>query len=141
MRKLIPAIFLLPHMVIGANALEIEPPPVPDAGLDQMPRNTSSFSEALADILRSSFTALHPELSEALRTAVTVICVVMVLSVVHRFSTDTKRITNIAGVSLITSILLKNTNTLILLGIDTINSLSEYGKLLLPVYTYYFRYR
>ena len=135
MRKLIPALFLLPQMIINAQALEIEAPHVPDLAANRMPDDTGSFSSGLIDILRNSISALDPALSEALRTAAMILCIVMLISMILRFSSETRRVINMTGIVLITSVLLKSTNALILLAVDTIQSMSEYGKLLLPVMT------
>lgn len=135
MRKLVPVLFVLQRMILNTHALEIEAPPVPDIAADQMPDDASSFSNGLIEILRKSVSVLDPAFSEVLQTAAMILCIVMLLSMIHRFSTETRHVTNIAGIALITSVLLKSTNALILLAIDTIQSMSEYGKLLLPVMT------
>lgn len=135
MRKLIPVLFLLPFIVTETSALEIGAPPVPDMGADQMPTETSSFPQALADLFSRTVSSLHPDFAQALQTASALIGIVLALSIIHRFHAETNRVTNIAGVSLMASVLLRSTNALILLGSDTIQALSEYGKLLLPVMT------
>ena len=135
MRILICLALILPYISIQANAVSIKAPPVPDAGIDLMPNDTGSFPDALMELFRKSVSALYPELEAVVRSAVFLLGIVLIISIIQRFHTEKNRIINIAAAAMITSILINDTNTLIRLGADTITELSEYGKLLLPVMT------
>ena len=133
MKTLLLLFFLLSHAVIPAAAVEIAPPPVPDSGSRWMPEDTGSFSDALLHLIKSTLTSINPDLQEAVNTAMTVSCILLIFAFLLHCTGAAKKIAVIAGYALISATLLQSTNTLIRLGSSTITELSEYGKLLLPV--------
>ena len=135
MRRLVLLLFLLSLMVMPVSALEITPPEVPEAGAQLMPEDTTSFSNALQELLQKALLTIRPDLDEVSHISVAVICIVMVFSLFHSFSGSPQKIAYIAGSFTIVSVLLTSTNSLIRLGTSTITELSNYGKLLLPVMT------
>lgn len=135
MRKLVLLLFLLRFLCMPAYAVEINPPEVPEVGLQLMPENTTSFSEALTELIENAVSKMRPDLSEALQIAVTVVSTVMIFSVLQSLSGGTQKAANIAGAFVLSSSLLVHTNSMIRLGTSTITELSEYGKMLLPVMT------
>jgi len=135
MRKLLLLLALLSFLVMPASALEIKAPEVPEAGAQLMPKDTTSFSDALMELLEKALLTVEPDLAEATQISVSMICIVMVFSLLHSFGGSTQKAAYIAGSLAIASILLNSTNSLIRLGTSTITELSNYGKLLLPVMT------
>lgn len=135
MRKLIFLLFFSLSLAMPVSALEITAPEVPESGQQLMPEDTTSFSDALISILRKAMLRIHPDLAEAVKISITVLCTVLLLSVLQTFSGQSKKFVEIAAAFLIVSVLLQNTGSLIRLGTDTVTELSEYGKLLLPVMT------
>ena len=135
MRTLIFACFLLVSMIMPVSALEFAPPEVPMSGEELMPENTDSLAEGLSSLLRKAFAKLHPQISSAVRISTTVLCTVLLLSVLQTLTGPSKRFTEIGGTVLIAALLLESTDSLIRLGAETVVELSEYGKLLLPVMT------
>lgn len=135
MRRLIFAVATAFLLSMPVSALELTAPAVPEAGTEIMPEDTENFGGALKELLRKAITKVHPDLREASRTSVTVLCTAVILSVLQSFSGNTKKITETAGTVLVASVLCLSTNSLIGLGSDTVMELSEYGKLLLPVMT------
>jgi stage III sporulation protein AE len=134
--KLLPVpLLLISQAVIPASALEITAPSVPESGSPWMPENTESFSNGLWELLNQVLSSLHPEFSEALQTAMTVFCIILLFSFLLHCTGNIRKNALIAGSVLISTTLLQDTNTLIRLGSNTITELSEYGKLLLPVMT------
>lgn len=135
MRKLFLLIFMLTLVIKPTSAVEITPPDVPKAGAQLMPEDTSSFSDALIELLEKAIMTIEPDFAEAIQISATVISVVIVFSLLQSFNGSTQKVTYIAGSLTIASILLNSTNSLIRLGTDTITELSNYGKLLFPVMT------
>lgn len=135
MRKLVLLLLLLSSLTVPASALELTAPEVPEAGLEVMPKDTSSFLDGLTELFRNALGKIRPDLREASRIAAAVVSTGTVLSVLQSFSGSAKRAAAVAGVFATASILLTGTDSLIHLGFDTIQELSEYGKLLLPVMT------
>lgn len=120
---------------ISASALEIEAPPVPTDHYDWMPENTESLSEGIQEILIKSINAIRPDIREASRISMGMISAVLLVSMVQTISPQAKRSSEMMGSVTIAAILLTDTNAMIHLAIDTIQGISDYGKLLLPVMT------
>lgn len=135
MRILILLLVLLSLPVMPVCALELTAPEVPEAGAALMPEDTSSFSDSLMELLEKALMAVEPDLADAVTVSASVICIVMVFSLLHSFRGGIHKATHIAGSLAVASILLQNTTSLIRLGTGTITELSNYGKLLLPVMT------
>ncbi len=117
------------------SALEFTAPPVPEAGAALMPEDTASFGPALASVLRKALTRLRPDLQEAGRVGVTVVCTAMIMSLLQGVSGPAKGAAMAAGTLLTAWAMLGSANSLIHLGAETVTQLGEYGKLLLPVMT------
>ena len=119
----------------SAAAVELTAPTVPNSGAEFMPRDTSSFGEGVISILEKAVGSLRPDLKEAALLCMGLCGIVLLLSLVKTFPGETGRVTNLVGVVSVGSLLLQRTNTLVHLGVDTIQEISSYGKLLLPVMT------
>lgn len=135
MRNLILLLLLLPVLRVKGKALELEAPPVPDSGAFLMPDEPGSFLDGLIELSQNVLLRLKPDLAEALQTAVTLCCIVMIFSLLQSLGKSPEKAAIIAGTAAITSTLLKSANSLIQLASATILEMSEYGKLLLPVMT------
>lgn len=127
------AAFLL--MPLRVSATEITAPTVPEAGEALMPEDTSSFSEALWELMSNALAAVRPDLREAAQVSLGAIAAVMMVSLLQTFSGQVKALANTTGSVAVAAVLLLGTNSLIRLGSDTVRELSQYGKLLLPVMT------
>ena len=93
-----------------------------------------SFSEAVLEILGDAVAHFQPDLREAAGACLAVLAAVAVLSMLTML--PGKKIgAQLAGAVLVATILLEPAHALITLGVDTVQELSEYEKLLLPVLT------
>ena len=117
------------------QAMEFAAPEVPRFAADVMPEQTDNFMSALGELAEKTIGKLIPELSEAMETCMAVILCVLLISSLNAFSGKIQRTTKLIGAFQISSILLMNTRSMIGLAADTIDRLSEYGKLLFPVMT------
>lgn len=135
MKKLIFALVFSISLAVPVSALEISAPEVPESGQRVMPENTDSFSSAVQQLLQNTIRELNPDLKEVSQVSVTVLCSALLVSVLHVFSGQAKAALEIAASVLISSVMFQSTGALIHLGTDTVCSMSEYGKLLLPVMT------
>lgn len=133
MRKIILTIGAFPIIAMKTLALEIEAPPPPKAGISVMPEQTDNFSAALMELLQKTVSTLGADFSDALQTAALVSAIVIAISLLYEFNGTPKKKLVISGAALIATCILKKANVLILLGTSTIEELSEYGKLLIPV--------
>lgn len=135
MRKLVLLLFLLSYFAVPVSALDLTAPPVPEAGMELMPKDATSFLDGLTELLHNAMGKIRPDLLEASKTSAAVVSAGTALSILQSFSGNAKKAAAAAGVLAASSILLSGTGSLIQLGFDTVQELSEYGKLLLPVMT------
>lgn len=118
---------------VPVSALEIEAPAAPGEALKWMPEETASVGEGLQDLLGRVAGALGPDLQEAARLCLGIFAVAMVTGLLCPAFPGTRKLTELAGVTAIASMLLHSANAMICLASDTVRGLMEYGKLLLPV--------
>lgn len=113
---------------------QISPPPVPQSGASIMPQ-ADSFGEGLLALIANAIGQLHPDLREAAGICLSLIGVIMLVSIAGLIPEARLKTAEFVGAVGIGTILLQSTNTLIRLGSHTIEEMSAYGKLLLPVMT------
>lgn len=135
MVKLFLSICFMISLAVPASALEIEAPEVPQAGAKYMPEQTDSFGSALTELFSDALKLIRPDLASASEVSLSVLCVVILLSILQPFSGNAKLVLQTAGSAAVTSILLFNVNSMIQLATQTVRDLSNYGKLLYPVMT------
>ena len=133
MRFLLIFIFFLQFLIVPAQCAEITPPVVPQEGELYMPPETESFSDGLIYILKTAVDDLAPQFKEASSTCLSLIAVALVVALLRDFSKEAQKPVILAAVVGISVLLLKASNSLINLALETVVTLSDYGKLLLPV--------
>ena len=126
---------LIFSVIIPTSALEISPPEVPSGAMARMPKETGSFIDGLWEVIQIAFKSILPDFRQTSQTAISVICVVMLLTLIYPIQGNTKQLTEITGSIVITLILLSGAHSMIDLASNTIQDLSDYGKLLCPVMT------
>ncbi len=135
MRKIIFCLLIFSILIMPVMAEDITAPPAPDEAEIYMPSEPQSFSEGLIYIIRKAIGVIEPELADAGRLCASVIAVSILCAIVQQFSTHTKSVSNLVVTILISIFLILPTNTLIGLGRQTTENLSNYGKLFVPVMT------
>ena len=133
MRRLILVICIMFALAVPVQAAELTAPTVPESGVKYMPDEAESFGEGLWIIIKQGIRGLAPDLAAACRICFGIICGGLLLSVFRGLSGMAAQSVNIITTLLISTLLLKTTNTMIGLAADTITEISEYGKLILPV--------
>ena len=135
MRRIWMLIILVLLIATPVQAMEFTAPTAP-ADVEQMiPAETESFSEGLWKILQNAVEKLHPEVASAAGCCIALVAVALLSSLFNSFPGDQKRIVRLVGAIAIGTILISQSNSMIALCADTVQQLSEYGKLLLPVMT------
>ncbi len=135
MRRIILGILLLLLLIQPVYAAQFTAPEVPEEAEGYMQDNPESFLEGLQHLLKKAIPLLRPDLAEACKSSLAVMAAGLLVSLLHSFSGTTKHTATFTGAIAIASALLFHTNSLIRLGAYTVEELSEYGKLLLPVMT------
>lgn len=121
---------LIPVLTGGITA-----PQVPQSGSDLMPGESASFGEGIWEIIREAISRIRPDLAEAAGLCMSLIAVVLLLSIVQNLPGKMDKVTDLCGAAAIAATLLGSTNSMIAIGTETIQDISSYGKLLLPVMT------
>ena len=114
---------------------QIIAPTVPAAGAELMPESTDNIWEGLLNLIERAFLQLHPDLAEAAATSLTLIGLILLVSIAVQIPGVKLKTVEMIGTVMIGTVLLQSTNSLIRLGTSTIEELSAYGELLLPVMT------
>ena len=135
MKKLIPMLVLILYLAPSASALEITAPEVPQSGAEWMPENTDSFGNGLLELLQNVIAHIRPDLAEAAQVSLSILAAVMIVSILQTFSGGVKSTADLVGATVVAALLLFRANSMIHLGAETVQELSDYGKLLYPVMT------
>lgn len=136
MRKIFLACLLLFALAPRVQALELEAPAVPDSVSQIVPKEADSFGEGLWQVIKACVGQFSPALSQAAGVCLRVTAAVLMTDLVRTFSSgSSSRAMELAAAVAVGGALLEPSAALIQLGAETVQSLSEYGKLLLGVMT------
>lgn len=135
MRKFMIFVILLITTAIPVSALELEAPEVPKSGEYYMPEDTDSFGDGVWYVVKSAISVIRPDIQQACSICAGIIVISLLVCVANSAYNNLSAVTELVGVVSVSVLLLKSTNSLIQLGVDTVTELSQYGKLLLPVMT------
>ena len=133
--KIFLAVILFVGMMIPVHASQITAPPVTGEAENLMPSEMPSFGEGLVHILKTAVKSIRPDLVSSCRLCLAVVGIAMLVSILNSFSGKVGDLGDLAGVLGISVLLFGTTNTLIHVASDTVQEISNYGKLLLPVMT------
>lgn len=122
-------------LTVPVAATSVTAPAVPDAVREYMPSSTENFGAGLMEVLGDALAVLQPELKQAGKLCVGILAGVMLTSVLKSFPSGASKTVDVASVGMISMILMDSTGSMIKLAAETVRSISEYGKLLLPVMT------
>ena len=135
MRKfaiLVLTVFLLS---ISVTALDIEVPTVPPSASDVMPEEPETFAEGLWQLIKAVIDKVQPEIAEAAKVCLSVVAAGMMISLLQPMTGRGKQVSEMICTITIAVILMTPTRSFIQLGIQTVEEVTNYGKLLLPVMT------
>lgn len=128
--KILLIIFLI---AMPVKATEFTAPTVPNSAEKYMPEHSESFSDGILELVEEAVKLLQPSIAAAAEICLSLIAVSLALGFAEKISTASGRISDVVGAVLVGLILLRQTNSFIRLGADTVEELSEYCNLLLPV--------
>ena len=135
MRKLMILMSIFALLVLPVNATDITAPEVPQSGEQYMPEDTESFGEGLWYIIKSAISKLQPELAAAAQVCCSLLALGIFENILGNLSSKSQGTVRLCVNLAVGIILITPANTLINLGIQTVEEITEYGKLLLPVMT------
>lgn len=135
MRRILTFIFIL--LLIGApvNAMDLSPPTVPQSAEEFMVQEPENLQEGIIEIFKKAVVHFRPDLREATRVCLGIIGAVMAVSLVRTVPGGIEKTADLACTVAVSGLFLSAAGALIDLGAETVEQVSEYGKLLLPVMT------
>jgi len=134
MRRIL-AIIILVALVVPVKANAFTPPDAPQNVQKLMPDNSDNFGEGLLYILSEALRVFRPSAIEAIKTCVSLVAVSLLAGMLSGLSESSVPVISITGTVTIGVILFQPVSVFIRLGTQTIQQISQYGKLLLPVMT------
>lgn len=109
-------------------------PEPPNSIQADLPQEDSGFLDGTLEIVKKAFQAAMPSLKQAAGACLGVLAVVILCGI---FKTETLgegiSPSNLLGTAAISLILLQSAGTFLRLGLETVEQISSYGELLLPV--------
>lgn len=133
MRKTLILLGFMLVLAVPVQAIDLAAPPAPDPAMEWMPAEPQNLQEGIRDVLVKIIRGVRPDLKEASEVCVKITVVLMVVSVLRTIPGSTEKTADLAGTVAAAGLLLSSTGSLINLGAETVNEVSDYGKLLLPV--------
>lgn len=135
MRKVILLILLLLILSVRVEATDFAAPEVPDSGAGFMPDETETFAEGIWFVIKSAINTLSPSIKQASGLCMAVIGIALLTSIVQNLTSRAQKLADLVTAVGIGVLLLQPASTLINLGTSTVEEISEYGKVLIPVMT------
>lgn len=135
MRVFLLTMWLLLALPIEVNATEFTPPTVPYSAREWMPERTDSFGDGLWEMLQKAALSLEPSFREGAGVSLAAFAGAMLVSLLKTLGGRAQTLAELTGCVTVGAALLSGSKSLIRLGAETVQSLSDYGKLLLPVMT------
>lgn len=117
------------------KAMEFTPPEPPADAQDMLPREATTFGQDVWYVVKKALTEVAPDLAEAAGICVCLIGILFLTSILQCFNGIAQKTVELASTICIAVTLFLPTRSFITLGVETVQQLSEYGKLLLPVMT------
>jgi stage III sporulation protein AE len=131
--KVVIVFLIILSMTIPVSATELTAPEPPADVMELMPAQPDNFGEGLLYILQHAIRYVEPSLADASGVCCSLIAIALLVSLLSAMPGASKNVVETAGTVCVGLLLLNPSNSLIHLGSKTVLSLSDYGKMLLPV--------
>ena len=122
-------------LVMPVQAMDIAAPEVPADVQKYMPEDTQSFGEGLWYVFRTTIESLRPDLLEAIKSGVMIVAITLLLSLAGNLSKLTDNVLSLLSAVSLGTVILFSAKTFISIGVETIEKVNSYGRLLIPVLT------
>ena len=133
MKKLMILLLLICVFSPMVSANEFIAPNAPPDVEKYVPDSPGSFAADLWYVFKAATGDLQPHIKDAAGTCVCLIAVSLLISILHNLPSAGGQVTSLVSAIVVSLLLIQPANSMIALGVETVESLSQYGKLLLPV--------
>lgn len=135
MKQAILTLLVVLLLISPVRAAEFTAPQAPDSAAELMPEEPESFGAGLWYVVKKAVATLQPEIAQAAGQCLAVIAAVLLTTLARTAPGNGKQMAELVCTLTVAGVLLKSTGSLVRLGTETVQELSDYGKLLLPVMT------
>lgn len=135
MRKVVIVLIAVILFSMPVCAMEFTAPTAPESAEQYMPENTESFWDGVLSIIRDAVKLLKPSVAEAAKICASLIVTVLLVTLLSGSKGVSTSVVDLVSTITIGVLLLQSSASMINLGIQTVQEISEYGKMLLPVMT------
>ena len=135
MRRVIALLIFISAIAVPVHGMEFTAPAVPEQGQQFMPDDTDNLGEGLWFVISAVLAYVQPSIKAATGVCVSVIALSLITGLLSELSGNTNKAIILSGTAAVSISLLRPTNTLIQLGVETVQQISQYGRLLLPTLT------
>lgn len=135
MKKAILILIIVFLMASPVQAQSLGPPVAPEDALELMPQEQKTFSEDLWYVIRSAMEKIRPDIAAGCKLCLSVVAIAVLTSVLHSLPGKTGAVVELIGSIGVGTMIIGSTGTMIHEAAQTIQTLSDYAKLLLPVLT------
>ena len=135
MRVLMIILVLIIVMAVPVAAMDFTAPAAPEQAQKYLPDETANFGDGLRFVIKSALETVQPSITEALGVCISLVAAALLVGLLSEISGNVKMTVELVGTVTVGVLLFRPTNSLIRLGIEIIQQISQYGKLLLPVMT------
>ena len=134
MRKVF-ILFLIASLIIPVEAIEFTAPEAPQSAQQYMPDTADDLGEGFWIVLQNVLYTIKPGIAEASKVCLSLIAISLLTGLLTDLSGSAKNVIGCTSTAIVGIILLRPVRSLIRLGADAVQQISQYGKLLLPVMT------
>lgn len=135
MKRLLMLLILIGLLTLPVSAMEFTAPDAPEDVQELMPAETESFAEGLLTVIKAAIARIAPELKHAAGSCLALLAIVLLASLFNSMPGSNVRVIRFVTTLALTLLLLGNANSMINLCTQTVQAISDYSKLLLPVMT------
>ena len=133
MRVICSVVLALILFAVPVAAIDLEAPAAPESVIEIIPDTSKSLGQGILSVLRDAAAYAYPDLKECGAVCLCLIVICVIFSLLQALTEMSQMAATITGVSAITLVLLKASNSLINLSLTTVQEISEYSKLLFPL--------
>ena len=135
MKRLLMLLLMMILLALPARAVDITAPTVSGEAEELMPTEVTSFGSDLWTLLKRAIKAAEPEIADAAALCLSITAIAMLTGILQNMPGKSAFAVELSGVIAVALLLMSETKSLIQCAAATVEELSHYGKLLLPVMT------
>ena len=135
MRKLIVVIIIGMFLILPVSAIDMDIPEVPETAREVFPKETTSFMQDLWYIVKNGISKLRPSVLGAVKMCLSMVSISLLISLVSHFNAKSNFVCQLVGAISVGTLMISPMNAMMTLATHTIEEMTQYSKLLLPVMT------